>query len=195
MQLRSASVVCGVGCEGEIGAHAVGRGQAGPLADQHDRDLGAERVGDRVAERHPAEPRHHQRRDAPVRQPRQHLAQQRLRVRRDRARGQAVGDDEHDVVAAAGVAAAAGVGGEQRRGIVRQAPAEVRPHEVLLAVLRRAGDREHGKTERRELAAQARGVERRMHGVAGARMGEAEFEQRRGGERRPAARQRDPRRR
>ena len=85
------------------------------------------------------------------------------------------------------------MGREQRRGIVREAAAEVGTHEVLLAVLRCAGDGEHGKTERRERAAQLRRVERRMHGIACARMGEAEFEQRRGGERRPAARQRDPR--
>ena len=64
----------------------------------------------------------------------------------------------------------------------------------MLAVLRRARDREHGQSERRELGAQARGVERRVHGVAGARVGEPEFEQRRGGERSAAARQPDARR-
>src|SRR5262245_28785191 len=40
------------GPEGEIGAHAVGRGEAGTLADQHRYDLRAERARHRIAERH-----------------------------------------------------------------------------------------------------------------------------------------------
>src|SRR6266566_2260389 len=49
------AVAVGVGrlrrrLEGEIGAHAVRRAEARPLADQHDRDVGAQRVRDFVAD-------------------------------------------------------------------------------------------------------------------------------------------------
>ena len=52
------AVALGVGAPaprlpGEVGAETVRRGQAGPLADQHQHRLGAERFAQRVAQRHP----------------------------------------------------------------------------------------------------------------------------------------------
>ena len=95
---------------GEIGAHAVGRAEPRALADQHHRDVGGERGRHRVADRDPAVAHHRERRHAPalVPQPREDLGEERLRMRGDRARGQAVGDHESDV------AAMTGIGGERR---------------------------------------------------------------------------------
>src|SRR5262249_32292834 len=44
----------------EIGAHAVGGGQARQLADQHDRDVGAQRVRDFIADGDAALAHHHE---------------------------------------------------------------------------------------------------------------------------------------
>jgi len=107
-------------------------------------------------------------------------------MRLDRARGQTV-DHERKVVAAAG-------GGCESRGVIAaKAAAEIRTHEVVRPVGSGAGDREHGQAEQRELAAEARLVEGRVHGVAGARVGEAQIEERRGRERGAGARKRDAR--
>ena len=108
-------------------------------------------------------------------------------MRRDRARGQAVGDYENDVVAAGGVC------GEPRVGVAVEAAAEVGTHEVLRAVGGGARHREHGQAQRRELGDEARFVEGCVHGVAGARVGEAQIELRRGRKRGAGARQRDAR--
>ena len=116
MQLRSASVVAGVGREGEIGAHAVGRGQPRTLADQHHHDLGVQRARDRIAERDAAVAGHDERRDAPVAARRGSAAASSGRAWvSHRARGQAVGDDEGEVVAAPAC------GGEPRRGVAARA--------------------------------------------------------------------------
>ena len=56
-----------------------------------------------------------------------------------------------------------------------------------------ARDREHGEGERRKLGDEARFVELRVHGVAGAGVGEAQIKLRRGRERGTGARQRDAR--
>ena len=52
-QLRSASVQAEPGREGQISPEAVGRGQARPLADQHDDHARAEHGADLVAQRDP----------------------------------------------------------------------------------------------------------------------------------------------
>jgi hypothetical protein len=108
-------------------------------------------------------------------------------VRFDGARGQPVGDHENDVMAAAGVCC------EPRVGVAGEAAAEIGTHEVMRAVGGGARHREHGEGERRELADEARFVELRVHGVAGAGVGEAQIELRRGRERGAGARQRDAR--
>jgi hypothetical protein len=74
-----------------------------------------------------------------------------------------------------------------------KAVAEIGAHEVMLPVGGGACDREHGQAERRELGNEARFVEGRVHGVAGARVREAEIKLRRGRERSAGARQRDAR--
>jgi hypothetical protein len=66
---------------------------------------------DFITDRDAALAHHHERRDAPSGKPRQRRREQRPRVHLDRARGQAVGNHEGDVVAAAGV------GGEPRFGV------------------------------------------------------------------------------
>ena len=77
MQLRSASVRARVRLPGQIGAHAVGRGQPRPLADQNRDAGGAERGRDGIADRDAAVADDHQRRDPPA-----FGAQRRQRARR-----------------------------------------------------------------------------------------------------------------
>ena len=89
----------------------------------------------------------------------------------DRARREPVGDNERHVVTAIRVRR------QRRIGLRRQLTSEVGTHQILRAITHRTGDHEHGRTERRQIGAEARLVEPRMHGVAGARMGEAELEQ------------------
>ena len=108
-------------------------------------------------------------------------------MRFDRARGQAVGDHDYDVVAAAGM------GREPRFGVAGKAAAEIGTHEVVLPVGGGARDREHGRSERRKLPDEARLVESCVHGVAGTRVGEAEIKLWGSGERGAGARQRDAR--
>ena len=81
-----------------------------------------------------------------------------------------------------------------RLELLRETAAEVGPHQIVLPMVRGAGERQHGQAERRQNGGQARGVERLVHGIAGAGMGEAQVEQRSGGERRAAAGQPDARR-
>jgi len=82
---------------------------------------------------------------------------------------------------------------EPRVGVAGKAAAEIGTHEVMRAVGGGAGDREHREGERREFFNEPRFVELRVDGVAGARVGEAQIELRRGRERGAGARQRDAR--
>ena len=149
--------------------------------------MSARSARDCVADRAAALAHHHERRDAPFLEPRQRFTQQRPRVRLDRARGQPVGDHDRDVVAAAGMR------GEPRFGVAGEAAAEIGAHEVMLPIGGGARDRDNWQPERCELGDEARFVEGCVHGVAGARVGEAQIELRRGRERGAAARQRDAR--
>ena len=83
--------------------------------------------------------------------------------------------------------------GEPRFGVAGEAAAEIGAHEVMRAVGGGARDREHGERERRKRFDEARFVELRVHGVAGAGVGEAQIELRRGRERGAGAGQRDAR--
>ena len=83
--------------------------------------------------------------------------------------------------------------GEPRVGVAGKAAAEIGTHEVMRAVGGGARDREHGQAQRRKLFDEARLVELRVHGVAGARVGEAEIKLWGSGERGAGARQRDAR--
>ena len=149
--------------------------------------MSARSARDFVADRDAALAHDHERRDAPSGKPRQRRREQRPRVHLDRARGQPVGDHEDDVVAAVGIC------GEPRFGVAGEAAAEVGAHEVVRAIGGGARDCEYGGAKRRKLGDEARFVEGCVHGVAGARMGEAQIELRRGRERGTAARQRDAR--
>src|SRR6516225_6534536 len=82
---------------------------------------------------------------------------------------------------------------EPRFGVAGEAAAEIGAHEVMRAVGGGARDREHGQAQRRKLFDEARLVELRVHGVAGARVGEAEIKLWGSGERCAGARQRDAR--
>ena len=89
--------------KGEIGAEAVGRRQAGPLADQHHHHPRAEHSADLVAQRHPrarcdhdmAEP------DPRLRQARGKMANQFDGVDIDGRRRQPVADHDHNLACAA----------------------------------------------------------------------------------------------
>src|SRR5262249_45672691 len=78
------------------------------------------------------------------------------------------------------VVAAAGMRGEPRVGVSGEAAAEIGAHEVMRAVGGGARDREHAEAERRERFDEARFVELRVHGVAGAGVGGAQIELRPG---------------
>ena len=62
-----------------------------------------------------------------------------------------------------------------RAGVASEAAAEIGTHEVVRAVDRGARHREHGEGEWRKIFDEARVVELRVHGVAGARVGEAQL--------------------
>jgi hypothetical protein len=149
--------------------------------------MSAESARDFIADRDAALAHHHERGDAPSGKSRQRRREQWPRVRFDRARGQAVGDHEYGVLAAPGMCC------EPRGVLVREAAAEVGAHEVMRAIGGGARDREHGEGERRELGDEARFVELRVHGVACARVGEAEIKLWGSGERGAGARQRNAR--
>jgi len=72
---------------------------------------------------------------------------------------------------------------ERCGGVGREAAAEIGTHQVAPAVGGGARHREHRNAERRDVGDEARLVERRMDRVARAGMGQAEIEQRLGGER------------
>ena len=65
-QLRLASVFPGCGAIDEIRTQAVGRTEARPFADQHQRELRAEQLADFVFERHAAEADDDDRREPPA---------------------------------------------------------------------------------------------------------------------------------
>ena len=93
------------------------------------------------------------------------------------ARRQAVGDDEGDIVCA-------GMRRSARFGVMA---ASRRPRsgrmQIVLPVAGGASATAAREAETRRLRRARFGVERRMHGVAGAGVGQPEIEQRRGGER------------
>src|SRR5262249_59502567 len=90
--------------------------------------MSARSARDRVADRDAALAHDDERRDAPALEPRQRLLEQRPRVHLDRARGQAVGDYDHEVVAAAGMRC------EPRVGVAGEAAAELGAPEIVLTV-------------------------------------------------------------
>ncbi len=55
-------------------------------------------------------------------------------------------------------------------GVCGKAAAEIRAHQILLLVINGAGDVKYGHAEATKIGAQARKIERRMHGVARAGM-------------------------
>jgi hypothetical protein len=77
----------------------------------------ARNARDFIADRDATLAHHHERRDPPSLKPRQRRLEQRPRMHLDRARGQAIGDHECNIVAAAGVR------GEPRFGVAGEAPA------------------------------------------------------------------------
>ena len=149
--------------------------------------MSARSARDFVADRDAALAHDHERCEAPAGKPRQRRREQWPRVHLDRARGQAVGDRDRDVVAAAGMRC------EPCFGVAGEAAAEIGAHEEMRAVGGGARDREHGQAQRRKHFDEARLVELRVHGVAGARVGEAEIKLWGSGERGAGARQRDAR--
>ena len=86
---------------------------------------------------------------------------------------QAVGNDERDVVPIITC-----VLRKRRLSIRREAAAEVRTHQIVLPIFGGACDRKNRKSEPCEVTNQARLVERLMHRIAGAGMGELQVEQR-----------------
>ena len=83
-------------------------------------------------------------------------------MRFDRARGQAVGDHDRAVVAAARVRR------EPRVGVAGKAAAEIGTHEIARPVGGGARDREYGEAKRRKLGDAARLVELRRGRERGA---------------------------
>jgi hypothetical protein len=99
------------------------------------------------------------RRDSPILFPNGQRGSVRAQ-RINRACRQALGDDQRNVVAAAGMARQHGA------GIGCQLPAEIGPHQILRPIPYRAGDRDHRQAQRREIGAQPLPIEPRMHGIA-----------------------------
>jgi hypothetical protein len=154
---------------GQVDAQAVRRAQARPLADQHDREHGAEQLAHLVGQRHARLRGNDHGREARLGgQVRAQYREQRCGMARHRERGQPVADDDADVAAVAPDAAqaaavflvelAAQVGAAQVGGAVGGAAAGTGHVPVLRA---------QGGFERID-------VERRMDRVARHRMGPAE---------------------
>ena len=97
MQLRSASVRPGPRLPCNVGAQRVRRAQSRPLANQHHRNLRAQRRADLIADRHAALLDHANRREPPAIEPRQQLREQRQRMPLHRQRGKPVGDNQRQI--------------------------------------------------------------------------------------------------
>ena len=176
-QLRSASVRPRRGLPGEIGAEAVGRTEARPLANQHHHEARAQGFADRIADRDAALLHHRDGSHAPRRvdgapacapvllcscaEPapwrrarRQHLPQERRGVPVDGARREAIDDREGDVEAIGAIRQAQRVEGALRRLV--QLPSEVWPLQVRGAVRRGTAQRQRRRDPARRGPARTR---------------------------------------
>ena len=153
---------------------------------------GTERRRDRVADRDAAVAHHGDRRDPPARELRPRRGEERGGVRLHGARRQATSHHERDVA-------------DRRRHAELRTAAAFRPRGWRPVVGKRIRKRWRSPaalatvstepSDGGEVGDEARLVERFMHRVAGARVGEAQVEQRRGRERCAGARKPDPGRR
>ena len=176
----------------DVEAQAVGRAEARPLADQHDDAGRAQRRTDLVTDRHPALVHQHDGRQRPVRQVRPQRDDQRHGVAVHGQGGEPVGDDQREVEGRGGAALLAPGGQPLPRGVV-EPPSEVGPLQVDVAVGGGAGERQRLVTRCAQRRGHRVGVEGQVHGVAGARVSEAELELGGGGHGDAGAAQRDAR--
>ena len=178
------------GREGEIQAEAVGRRQAGPLADRHHHGAGLQSGADPVAEGDPGLACHHHRGDAPAgpREMRLERRQEGGRPFVDGPRRQTVGDHQGEVHGLAGR------GGERGPRLLGEGAAEIGPAQIGGPV-RGGGRNAQGlEAQGRDAGGDGRLVQGGVHGVAGLRMGETEAQHLAGGEPGPGPAEPDPRR-